>query len=118
MNCHRVLVPLRCLPCSPRAVAEQGAGSWIQSSASQQGHLQLTHLPFQSQKRKKTRYPWSYFGCLSFKQSSQRNAQLFVPPSKSLCHCHVRITRALIFLLGQAVLYFFSPAALLSLQEK
>lgn len=114
---HELPLCLCAWPCSSRAVAEQGAGSWLGSSASQQGHLQLTCLPFQSHKRK-MRYPWSYFGCLSYKQSSQCNAQLFVPLSKSLQHCHVRITRTLIFLLAPAVLYFFYPAALLSLQEK
>lgn len=62
----------------------QAPGSGIGSCASQQGHLQLTLqlLHLQSQRRK-TRYAWSYFGCLSYKQSSQHNAQLFVPPSKS-----------------------------------
>lgn len=75
--------------------------------------------PFQSQERKKTRYLWRYFGCLSYKQSSQSDAQLFVRPSRSLQYRHVRITRVFNFpVTTSSAVFFFSPAALLSLREK
>lgn len=62
--------------------------------------------PFQSQERKKTRYLWSYFGCLSCKQSSQSHAQLLVPPGRSLQYHHVRITKVFPVSTSSAVFFF------------
>lgn len=52
-------------------------------------------------------------------QSSQSDAQLFVRPSRSLQYRHVRITRVFNFpVTTSSAVFFFSPAALLSLREK